>query len=236
MDRLILLLHLLFAASAIPAQTGAFLYLQSENNLPYTVTYEGATFHSSATGYLVISQLPAGAHTLSIDFGPAIAPVHLFRLLIQDKPVGYSIRQSVSNELQLFDLVGNTLLKGDVVRVQKIPREPEQLILPKTENTEPAKQPAITVVEKPRKQAAPAEPAVIVAKPVLHWENPVSAIRKIFDREGADGIDQVYVLTGKSRSDTIAIFVPALREPKPAQLAMARSGVALGIRNRSVHR
>lgn len=236
MDRLIFFLCLLFAVSAGKAQTGGFLYLQSESNLPFEAAYKAQTFHSSATGYLVIPQLPTGMQTVTVDFGTAIAPPHIFHLTIEDKPLGYSIRQSVTNELLLFDLVSNTVLKGDAVLLQQVVKEPELLLLPRAEvakqtvaATGEKQVPALSAANKPDKQKKQA-PAIVVAKQVMHWQNPVSGIQKIFDREGADGIDQVYVLAGKNHSDTIALFLPILQEPRPRQMAMNRPAGSIGMR------
>jgi len=41
-------------------------------------------------------------------------------------------------------------------------------------------------------------------------------IKKVLDQPGKGGIDQVYILTGPGKTDTVTLFIPDLEEIKPA--------------------
>jgi hypothetical protein len=41
---------------------------------------------------------------------------------------------------------------------------------------------------------------------------PTGFIQKIFDKMGSTGIDQVYIITNKGKTDTVALFIPDLKE------------------------
>lgn len=225
MHRLVLFFFLLVSLHAATAQTGSFLYLQSENNLPYEVKWNGKLFTSTPSGYLVIPQIPAGQQKLELDFGTTIALPHIFSITVQDKPLGYSIRQSVTNSLSLFDMVTNSLIKGDAVAFTgNTAKEPEKLILSREEVEK-----EIADEKNKEKKTAPITASSVTQTPVAPkpagpaWQNPVKEVRKIFDRDGAEGIDQVYVLSTRNRMDTIALFIPILQDTRPKQLAMVRN-------------
>jgi hypothetical protein len=225
MRRTVLSFILCISLHAALAQTGTFLYLQSENNLPYEVKWNGKLFSSTSSGYLVIPQLSSGVQKLELDFGQAIAAPYSFSITVQDKPLGYSIRQSVTNKLSLFDMVTNTLINGNpLVPVAAAVKEPEKLILSKEEIEKQLAEKKLA--EKNTAVAADAHaPATVPAvKPVQPaWQNPVKEVRKIFDRDGAEGVDQVYILSTRNRMDTIALFIPVLQDTRPKQLAMFRN-------------
>ncbi len=237
--------------SWVNAQQASFIYFQSENNLPYQVKWKEQNYPSSSTGYLVIPQVMPGEQSLVIVFSPEIAPEYSFRLTIADKPRGFSIRQSADNKWSLFDMIDFSSVQGNLLVKQPQPVEMDKLV----ETTPPvivekkaAETPAQPVTEK-KQVATPIEPVVdkkpietssVSVKPVeiplVKKENslpkkesvakPVT-IQKIFDKEGSSGIDQVYIVLNGTKSDTVALFIPVLKEDQikqtPGQLAFQRS-------------
>ena len=201
---------LIWMVTLLPAgaQQSGFVHLQSENNLPYQVQWNGNTLASSANGYLVIPQVMAGTHTLVISFAPEISVPYTFTITVGDKPKGFSIRQGVDNSWRLFDLIDYSLVAGKPAPPKIKTILAEETALPVLQQT----------VDKPRDTARAAivkVPALLPVKP----QRSTIEIKKIFDRESLSGIDQVYVITKANRSDTIALFIPVLQDNKPAQLA-----------------
>ncbi|MBV9988324.1 MAG: hypothetical protein JO301_11640 [Chitinophagaceae bacterium] len=45
---------------------------------------------------------------------------------------------------------------------------------------------------------------------------PSVRIQKIFEKASPAGIDQVYIVVNGNKADTVALFIPALEEPRPA--------------------
>ena len=219
--RLFFLASFCLVSGIINAQQTSFVYMQTENNLPYKVLWNGNNYPSSATGYLVIPQVPPGIHIMVVAFSPGISPDYTFTIPVADKPRGFSLRQSVDNNWSLFDMIDFSLIKG--VLADKTPKpEPETKI-----TTEPIVQVIPETKPEVKEPAKPVEkPAVFNETPVVKKEVPVlvkqrlvstAGIMKIFEKAGATGIDQVYVIVNGVKSDTVALFIPDLKAelPKP---------------------
>lgn len=201
----------LFSHSA-NAQLSSFIHVQSENNKAYYVQWKGNTYSSSATGYLVIPQVPPGDHTLVFGFQNASLPEYSFSVSIADKPRGFSLKQSVNNTWSLFDMVSFAVTKGSVHSRQK-ENKPELVM---------------NAPDEPAKKPEPVKDTVAGPLPVhvIHVEEPAvnkalqsreAPIQKIFDKAGTAGIDQVYVIVTKGKADTVALFIPALKEEEPVK-------------------
>lgn len=213
----------LFSHSA-NAQLSSFIHVQSENNKAYHVQWNGNTYSSSATGYLVIPQVPPGDHILVFGFQNASLPEYSFSVSIADKPRGFSLKQSVNNTWSLFDMVSFAVTQGSVQSRQK-ESKPELVM---------------HAPDEPGKKAEPVKDMVANLQPVpaTHERNPVAnkvpqsqeaPIQKIFDKAGTAGIDQVYVIVTKGKADTVALFIPALKEEEPVkQSAYVKEGNKTG--------
>jgi hypothetical protein len=178
--------------STANGQQNNFIYLQTENNLPYEAFWNGTVYPSSSGGYLLIPKVPTGEQVLNISFSPDISAPYTFTIMVDDKSRGFSLRQSVDNSWSLFDMVDFSLTRGTIL-VTTIPPEPVKIQTP----------------------VAKAEP------PIRKKEKPVTPtnIEKIFDKAGSDGIEQVYILINGEKADTIAVFIPILIETANKQSA-----------------
>jgi hypothetical protein len=179
-----LLLLIVFVSPAM-AQQASFIYIQTENSLPYKAEFSGADYGSSTSGYLVIPQVPAGKHVLKVIFSADISKPYSFNIDVADKARGFSLRQETDNSWSLFDMIDLSLIKGTAF---------VEVVNPK---------PVIATTPTPavKEQAA-----------------KITDIKKIFDKSGSTGIDQVYTVTNGNKIDTIALFIPDMEE-KPKQAA-----------------
>lgn len=205
---------LLYASVAV-SQPAGFIYLQTENNTIYQVRWNGNTYQSSATGYLVIPQMPAGEHLLQIDFPSSLGKGYAFTIRLADKPRAFSLRQDVKNRWSLVDMIDLSQLAGKEI----LPAPNNQLVFEEWIPPQPEKRTAEPPVQKsPESPAVKKETreTVVIRKPL---REKVQDIKKIFDRGSVTGIDQVYVITTGNRSDTIALFIPVLQEPVSRQMA-----------------
>jgi hypothetical protein len=187
------------------------IHFQTENNQPFEVRWNGRNFGSSSSGYLVLPQVTAGNQSLVIIFGGAEGGEYTFGLSTQNEPKGYSLRQAIDNSWSLFDMVELTMTKG-------VFTEPIAKTIIPEKMSAPVQAPAIA--DKPVEKI----PVKFIETPEVKTVQPVittpklaalTGILKIFDKSGSTGIDQVYVLTNGIRSDTIALFIPALAEEIP---------------------
>lgn len=209
------LIGFLFYGSVM-AQPTTFIYIQSENNKAFTVQWKENTYHSSSTGYLVIPQVTAGEHTFIFGFQDTSLPAYRFTLTMDDKPRGFSLRQSISNAWSLFDMVSFAINKG----TENPKQREEKPALVATKPVEPEKKP-VPLADTVAKDVSAPSITIIAEKSALNKaarpNEPL--VQKIFDKANAAGIDQVYIILNKGKADTIAVFIPALKEEIPKQTA-----------------
>lgn len=201
----------LFLGTAAKAQTAGFIYLQSENNTGFQLLWNGNSYPSSPTGYLLVPQMPAGEQVVEISFPGTIWHNSSFTIKMADKPRGFSLRQTVQNQWVLFDMVSYNQISGKEILPAAQPKAVyEDLVSPLAGK--------ISVVTPVKKGPEPI-PVKKETAPVAKVRIPATtAIHKIFDKESSSGIDQVYVIMTGNRVDTLALFIPVL-EPGIRQTA-----------------
>lgn len=202
--RFLLLVCISAFCAAAHAQAGALISLQTENNAAFELRWNGKTYASSSTGSLLLTEVPAGSQSFTIVFAGETAAEHVFTVAPNNVSRAYSLRIGIDNTWSLFDLVDLTLTQGkygEIVAKRELPRLPNEA--PATVSADPPKE------TSPAKNAEPQPVPVVEARK----KSPViTAITKIFDKSGSGGIDQVYILTSDLKSDTVALFIPALEE------------------------
>lgn len=205
-----------WVTGSVKAQPSTFIHIQSENNKAYYVTWNNNTYQSTNTGYLVITQVKSGDHSLVIGFPGNGAEEYHFTCTVTDKPRGFSLKQAIDNSWSLFDMVSFSVTTG-IAKPKPVKTEP---VIAETEEQVSKPVPVIDSVAKAiptpvavKERVLPKEKEKVAEKTPL-----VSSIQKIFDKSSVSGIDQVYIVVGKSKTDTIALFIPALQqdEPKPS--------------------
>lgn len=183
---------------ASEGQQPGFIHIQSESNEAYYVQWNGSTYNSSVTGYLVIPQVPVREHTLVIAFPGKAFTEYAFNCTISDKSRGFSLKQGIDNSLSLFDMVNFMVNRGSVPTkeqmVEVMGKRPEPLSAQKTADEATIGMVGDTANNNTQLAALP-------------------RIRKIFDKASAGGIDQVYIIFNGAKADTIALFIQALEEP-----------------------
>lgn len=194
----------------VSGQPVSFIHLQSENNQSFQVRWNGNNFTSSSGGYLVIPQVSAGTHQLFLTFPTDLSTEIAFSMVTADKPRGFSLRQGIDNSWTMFDMIDFSTLKGTAAikleqteTVAKIP-EPIPPSLPEKKTVGSF---TPTVVEVPIVKTTRA--------PSKQTEGNKREIQKIFDKTGATGIDQVYIITVGGKSDTVALYIPNLKLETP---------------------
>lgn len=211
---LVLLVFSSFIASAQPA---SFVYIQTENNLPYHVLWNGQEYHSTESGYLVIPQVQAGTHKMLVNFDTDHGKETSFSVVTADKPRGFSLRLSTDNKWSLFDLINFTVIAGTEIIPAEKPAAYQNPLTDFPGSKEPVEGPKTNEQEKPvrKKEASPSVNTNLPKEKLAAGFE----IKKIFDKSGNAGIDQVYTVSVKGKTDTIALFIPALKEQEPAPMA-----------------
>ncbi|MEN9686070.1 MAG: hypothetical protein RLZZ28_1856 [Bacteroidota bacterium] len=196
------------------AQSSAYLFIQSESNLPFMLTCNGQQYLSTETGKLHIPSIATGKQQLAITSAEQLTVEYIFDLYLDANPKSLSLRMALDYSLQLYDMVEFNVVKGvghpkskAIVEEKKELVDRKELLATIEAVNEPVRKPVPELVAKPETIIPRA------AQPPI-----IYSVRKIFDQTGKDGIDQIYVVTGNGKSDTIIVFLP--------QLAVPRGGIA----------
>lgn len=169
------------------AQQAGFVHIQSETGQPFYVQWNGYTYSSSGSGYMVIPKMPLGEQLMVIGFSRNQLPEQLFRYTLSDKPLAFSLKLNIDNSWSLFDMVSFTVIKGKSLtpfEKQELSRE----------------------IERRGRTSLPADPQENVFKVVELKDS--TGIYKIFDKTTEEGTDLVYVVKNNGVVDTVVIFIP----------------------------
>lgn len=215
---------LVFSSWAATAQPATFVYIQTENNLPYHVSWNGQEYRSTETGYLVIPQVQAGTHKMLVNFDTDHGKETSFSVVTADKPKGFSLRLSTDNQWSLFDLISFTVIRGTEITLAEKPAVYQNPLTDFPVSKEPLEGPKAKEQEKPTVSKKEESPSAKTNLPAEKFAAGFE-VKKIFDKSGNAGIDQVYTVSVKGKTDTIALFIPVLKEQEPAPMAAAGQAV-----------
>lgn len=201
------------SATAVAGQKIALVYFQSETNLPFTITWNSQSYESDPKGGLAIKDIPLGEQCFQIDFGKDHGTASRFELRLSEDSRAFTIRQLLNNQLQLFNLVTYGLTTGTSLPVIK------QVLVYQNPlaSYSGAGQKDKNDSDNKQKELKDNKPNTSIVITGLHPEMaapPIpTEVKKVFDQTGSDGIDQIYLLTGEGKTDTIALFIPVLKIP-----------------------
>ena len=103
MKRLLLSSFFFFAIHSVFAQQQYFIYLESENGIPFYVRMGDKIYSSSSPGYLIFPNLSDSSYTMFIGVPALGGKEARFQLQVQGNDHGYSIKTG-GNELELTDI------------------------------------------------------------------------------------------------------------------------------------
>ncbi len=197
------------------AQTPHFIYVQNEEKKPFNIQLNGQTFNSTASGYIIISQLLSGKYYVSIFFPKNIYPEQKFMIDINSEDRELALRKSSDNEWSLFDMIHfNTIIS------EKEPPLPQTskdtTVVAKTEKNDSISIPKESnkiQLDDTIKTMPPFQQNKIIIQPEVKIHTSPSlkttvAVNKIFEKIAAKGVDQIYIDKTNARFDTIALFIP----------------------------
>jgi len=189
------------------AQTTHYLFFQTETNKPFYLRIMGSTLSSNATGYLLIPKLTNGKYEIHIGFAQSDTEQQ-FDITVEGRDLGFSLKQELDNSWSLFNLVDFSQYKGKTIAAMPKP------VLQTTEA------PSVQDVKEEDKPVAKKEPVVkdsMEKQPKVKEGSvkkiPLPPVVKIYDRVSVDGHDLVFVVNGPAKSDTVIIYVPAMKPP-----------------------
>lgn len=203
----ILLGFLFMGFGSLSAQTTHYLFFQTENNKPFYLRIMGSTLSSSATGYLLIPKLTNGKYEIHIGFALSNTEQQ-FELTVEGQDLGFSLKLELDNSWNLFNLADFSQYRGKTVSVTPDPqlKKEEPVITNTVKETE--KQ-----ADKKETNKADSTIGPVTEKELAKKKIPLPLISKIYDRASLEGIDMIFVVNGTPKSDTVIIYVPAIKPP-----------------------
>ncbi len=109
MKKLLVLIFFFWGYTSVSAQKVYFIYLESDNGLPFYVRTTDKVYSSSSAGYLILPNLADSNYTLFIGFPSTRSKETKFTVTMQGTDHGFSIKQ-MDGSLNLFDLQNLNLL------------------------------------------------------------------------------------------------------------------------------
>lgn len=110
MKKIFFLLFSCFFYIAGSAQKIHFVYLQSENGLPFYLKMSDKIYSSTTSGYIILSNLVDSTYVIYLGFPAAELKESKFNITVDGKDKGYLIKNT-DNSLNLFDLQSLTVVK-----------------------------------------------------------------------------------------------------------------------------
>lgn len=129
---LICLVIVLLAFSDANAQKKHFIFVQSENNEPFYIMINNKNYSSTLSGYLIIPRLKNGKYFFVTGFPKEKYPEQKFSYIINDKDVGFVLKQNGKSGWSLFNVVDFTnimanapdwetdKIKNDTIQIEDI--------------------------------------------------------------------------------------------------------------------
>lgn len=192
-----LLVLWLFAAISALAQNKQFLFLQSANQKPFTVSIDDRDFNSSQHGYAAVSQLGWGRYLMEIRFlekGKNL-PIR-FVVEVKDTDLGYELIEANSSNWVLKDLVSGKTIDADKAATANAEMDqPFGQLLP------------ALMQEKVPATVKTIDSSMLMPSPVIAPALP-GKISRTYTLATAKGMDLVFVDKTGQQEDTIVVHIP----------------------------
>ena len=229
-----LFLVCLFSSFILKAQQSHFIYIQTDNKQPFYVKLDKTVYSSASSGYLIIPQLKTGSYSFVIGFPKNEWPEQKIRCSVEDKDLGYILKNFGDKGWGLFNLQSSTVvmaedtgkkgiavdLKSDAFSNMLSVVVNDSTIKQNEDANAEIKKPIVEVVKKDQPpavvQPVKEQPPVVVQPvkdKVIDAPKPEMVPRQILiakklTKKTADGVEMVYIDNEGGTQDTVNIFIP----------------------------
>ncbi len=195
----------------VSAQEKHVIFIQSENKQQFAVQLNGQSYPSTASGFLILSQLLSGKYYLVTSFPKEIYPEQKFIVDIEKYDKEFTLKKNGEKDFVLVDMIENKI----------VGTEKEQETVAKTEVAE--NKPAATKIDtaaivavavKEDSAVQQIQQPVIISQATQPVQQPstvlpaTGTVIKTFEKVAASGVDLIYIDKTNAKNDTIAIFIP----------------------------
>lgn len=218
MRKIFLLVFLISAGVAASAQQTYFAYLQTENRQPFYVKMNNLRYSSTASGYVILPNLPGGKHELQIGFPKNEWGEQSVSVDLEQKDQGYLLKQFGDKGWGLFNLqtfaISMAAGKNNAVAGNAAPADAGEFagMLSNVVKDPGIAKPEDRNIEKKTVSEKPA--AIPSEKPK---EAPPAPVVKRSQSSTPEGIRMEYTVRNDGKLDTVSILVDDLelnKKPK----------------------
>jgi hypothetical protein len=192
------------------AQKTSFIFILSEQKMPFTVQLGEKIFHSNANGYLLMPSLPANEYTLLVSFPKNQLSNQTFRIELKDKDLGFWLKQDIDNSVILQDQVSLAITKnviGNEVSKFNYDSKNQKIVIDTLSTNSKGERIKIN-----NPNLGNGTSVTYKAPPKLG--PPPTSVTKTYEKVGVNGVNQAFAILNGSKLDTIFLFIPALDESK----------------------
>ncbi|MGI8950704.1 MAG: DUF4476 domain-containing protein [Chitinophagaceae bacterium] len=246
---LINFLFLFFLTTNVSAQQNHFIFIQADNQQPFSVTVNNKIYNSSSIGYVVIPKLTDAQYNLIINFPDNNFSQQKFTCTINNKDAGYQLKNNGDKSWSLFNFeTQQSIAAGETeqapVAVQDTtatqPTETKKSntfgnMLSDVVNDSTLTKP-FNVTNNVAENNAGANENLNQTDSTLAAETNTKGIIKAAERTGDDGTDFVFIDFNNTSSDTIRVFIPSKNstENNTSNSAVANNADTSSITNNGI--
>ncbi len=223
MKRFIFGLLLLAGSFSAFSQKSYFIYVQSETEQPFFIKMNEKVFSSSATGYLILSNLMDSSYRFKVGFPQNKWPEQQFSVEIKSGDHGFLLKNFGEKGWGLFDLKTLAIQMAEPPKEKAVKMELKEVsafteVLSKAANDPSLKEkPVVTLVKEEEKVVA-ITPVVIKEEVVVVKEQPaierpainVAADEKAFKKE-----DSLVIVKEEMKEKIVTPVIETVAEVKP---------------------
>ena len=226
------------------AQDVHFIYIQSEDQNPFYVKLDTQVISSSESGYIIIPRLIDGAYDFRLGFNKNEWPEQGLKINVDTRDLGFVLKNIPDKGWGLLNLRNSQLTmhieqKQEVAVQRELKNDAFSNMLAEVVNDQTIKEIDLPVtktlvledkredvVEATKPLEAPvSDIGITTAGGVATVPEATAAtgslITKAMEKQGADGLDMVYIDAGQDQADTIRIFLPSGKKASKRDLAKA---------------
>lgn len=203
-----------FQARGLCAQQSRFVYIQTENKQPFYVKMDKKILSSSASGYIIISKLIDSSYDFSFGFPKKEWPEQKVTITVKEADAGYLLKNFKEKGWGLANLQTMVLLmpekkeeNGELVETE-LAGDAFSTILAAVVNDPTIAQKTIIKADIPA-----TEKAAVYITGEKQGLNKSEITRLKYDIT-SEGVNMVYLDILDGISDTIILFIPAVRDVK----------------------
>lgn len=231
MKSLLSIFFLFFCLSCLSAQENHFIFIQSDNSQPFYVFLNGKLYSSTTNGYIIIPKLSSGNYNFSIGFAKDEVPEQSFECVINDKDVGFNLKNLGDKRWGLSNLQTSEVVIAESGKTDDIKKAINERVAEKNdidpvisfnkkkknvdsrrdeiENARDSLENQDVAIKQEQKDEETKADTAIAESQGNDNDEPVYAdVKKVFESNGADGLHLAYV-EGNS-TDTIQVIIPSV--------------------------